>query len=60
MEKKDLDKDEKMRKGIVTFISITITMAMLSFFAQMYLIKENKYHGNLKNSKKIEYKVKTR
>ena len=48
------DKSEKLRKGIITFISVSIILGFLAFSYEYFLVKENKYHGSIKNLKKIE------
>ncbi len=48
---------EKINKGVIRFVSITITLAMIAYTAYMCLQKDNPYHGEIENPKKVEESV---
>lgn len=53
----DILEREKINKGVVRFISITFTLAMLAYTVHMCLQKNNYYHGVILNPKNIEESV---
>ncbi len=50
----DMIQREKINKGVISFVSITITLAMIAYTACMCLQKKNSYHGVIDNPKKVE------
>jgi len=53
----DILEREKVRKGVIRFTAISITLAMILYTAHICLQKDNYYHGTIDNPKKVEESI---